>query len=196
MSSKIGVFTVSLIFSLIFVPIPALAQNIAPTLDSSFMGAFGCNELVQSDGYNAVGITSCDNPAATTFSGTDSWNWSGDVGSYYLSFCGYRNSDGTYYPFGTPILPLSGSSDCSWIVGGDNYVYHNGKFIDGSGGVETSWTLIMMTGKEDAFALGYTAAGPILTKFSGNYDYVILYAIEHPDHVNRIVQLGPVARVF
>jgi proline iminopeptidase len=25
---------------------------------------------------------------------------------------------------------------------------------------------------------------------------VILYAIQHPDHVNRIVQLGPVARVF
>jgi hypothetical protein len=105
-------------FSLFLVAVPSPAQNIAPTLDSSFLGALGCNELVQSDGYNAVGVTSCDYPAATTFSGADGWNWSGDVGSYYLSFCGYRNSDGTYYPFGDPILPLSGSSDCSWIAGG------------------------------------------------------------------------------
>ncbi len=159
----------TLAFSLILVAVPSPAQNIAPTLDSSFLGALGCNELVQSDGYNAVGVTSCDYPAATTFSGADRWNWSGDVGSYYLSFCGYRNSDGTYYPFGDPILPLSGSSDCSWIVGGDNYIYHNGEFFDGSWGTETNWTLVMMTGKDDAFVLGSTGTGPILAKFSGNY---------------------------
>lgn len=166
MSSKMTVLTLSLIFSLIFIPIPALAQNIAPTLDSSFMGAYGCNELVQSDGYNAVGTTSCDYPAATTFSGTDSWNWSGDVGSYYLSFCGYRNSDGTYYPFGDPILPLSGSSDCHWIAGGYDYVYHNGSFVPGGRGGKTTWfSLIMETAKEDAYALGHSPTGPILAKF-------------------------------
>jgi Abnormal spindle-like microcephaly-assoc'd, ASPM-SPD-2-Hydin len=155
----------TLAFSLILVAVPSPAQNIAPTLDSSFMGALGCNKLVQSDGYSAVGVTSCDSPAATTFSGADRWNWSGDVGSYYLSFCGYRNSDGTYYPFGDPILPLSGSSDCHWIAGGYDYVYHNGTFVPGGKGGKTWFSLIMETAKEDAFALGHSPTGPIIAKF-------------------------------
>ena len=161
--------TLSIAFTLFFslATVPAQAQNIAPTLDSSFMLAFGCNELAQSDGVNGVGVTSCDYPAATTFDGASDFNWSGDVDSYYLGFCGSRDSNGDYFPFGTPILPIAGSSDCSWIVGGYNFIYHNGTFFDGSGGVQTYWYQILTNSLGDAFVLGQTASGTILAKFSG-----------------------------
>jgi hypothetical protein len=145
---------------------PAIAQSVAPTLDVGFALAFGCNELAESDGVHSVGVTSCDNPAATNFDGLD-FDWSGDVGSYYLSFCGLRNGDGTYFPFGEPILPYSGSSDCSWIVGGDNYIYHNGTFFDGSEGLPTLWYKVITNAKGDAFVLGNTSGGLILAKFRG-----------------------------
>ncbi len=145
----------------------AFAQDIAPTLQIDFLLAFGCNDLAESNGTDAVGTTSCDYPAATTFSAGD-FNWNGDIDSYYLSFCGIRNGDGSYYPFGDPIKPLAGSSDCSWIVGGTNYIYHNGTFFDGSAGVQTYWYKVITNAKGDAFVLGSTAAGPILAKFRGS----------------------------
>ena len=145
----------------------AFSQDIAPTLQTNFQLAFGCNYIAESNGIYAVGTTSCDYPAAATFSAGD-FTWNGDVDSYYLSFCGIRNGDGSYYPFGDPIKPLAGSSDCSWIVGGANYIYHNGTFFDGSGGVETRWYKVMTNAKGDAFVLGSTAAGPILAKFRGS----------------------------
>jgi hypothetical protein len=144
----------------------AFAQGPAPSLDLGFTLGFGCNELAESNGIQSVGVTSCDNPAATTFSGTD-FDWSGDVDSRYLSFCGLRNGDGSYFPFGNPIRPNSGSLDCSWIVGGKNFIYHNGAFFDGSEGVDTQWYKIIANARGDAFALGNTAAGSILAKFRG-----------------------------
>jgi hypothetical protein len=151
--------------------VPALAQNIAPTLTPSFALVYGCNWLSESNGVHSVGSTSCDYPASADFYfygddniGTD---WSGDVGSYDVSFCGTYNSDGTYSPFGEPILPSSGSSDCSWIVGGYNYIYHNGVFFDGSGGVQTWWYKVIANARGDGFALGNTSSGPILAMFRG-----------------------------
>jgi hypothetical protein len=142
---------------------PALSQDIAPTLSVDFTLGWGCSEFAEFSGTSAVGTTSCDNPAATDF-WAGGFDWSGDVGSRFLGFCGIRHGDGTYEPFGTPIRPYRGSSDCSWIVGGANYIYHNGTFFDGSGGVPTSWYLVMTNAKGDAFVLGQTAAGPILAK--------------------------------
>jgi hypothetical protein len=145
----------------------ALSQDIAPNLSLDFTLGWGCSEFAEFSGAYAVGTTSCDYPAATSFWAGE-FDWSGDVDSYYLGFCGIRHGDGTYEPFGTPIRPYRGSSDCSWIVGGADYIYHNGTFFDGSGGVPTNWYLVMTNAKGDAFVLGRTAAGPILAKFRGS----------------------------
>ena len=142
------------LFSSVALP-SVFAQNLAP---ATFKLAWGCNEIAQSYSTYAVGVTSCDNPAATQFYGTDYFEWSGDVGSYYIG-CGLRNGDGTYSPFGEPILPYSCAA--SWIVGGYNYIYNNGAFFDGSGGVQTWWYDVVANQRGDAFVLGVTNASPL-----------------------------------
>ena len=170
--------TLSLTISLsvcLALPIVAVAQQIAPTLTPVFGLGFGCNEIVASDGIHSFGSTSCDNPAATTFSYTGDGieaDWSGDVGSTYISSCGVRNSDGSYSPFGEPILPFS--CDGSWIVGGLNYIYHNGTFFNGSVGVDTRWYNVMSNPRGDAFVLGTTASGTVIAKFRGSDNHRVL----------------------
>jgi hypothetical protein len=147
------------------------AQDIAPTLTPSFLLAWGCNYIAESNGTDAVGTTSCDYPAATTFS-AGGFDWNGDVGSYYLGFCGIRNGDGTYEPFGEPILPIScagsGLWAPSWYVGGYDYIWKDGVFFDASGGVKTYWYKVIANARDDAFILGHTSAGGILAKFRGS----------------------------
>jgi len=141
------------------------AQGIAPTLQTDFVLAWGCNEIADSNGTDAVGVSSCDYPAATTFY-AGGFAWNGDVGSYYLGFCGIRNGDGTYEPFGEPILPISCAG--SWIVGGYDYIWKDGTFFDASGGIRTRWYKIIANARDDAFVLGSTSAGPIVAKFRGS----------------------------
>lgn len=169
---KLHLLTLSLFVCLLT---SAVAQETAPTLTTVFGLGFGCNEIVASNGLQSFGTTSCDNPAATTFSyagDTVEADWSGDVGSRYISSCGAQNSDGTYFPFGEPIRPIS--CDGLWIVGGLNYLYHNGIFFDGSEGVDTMWRLVLSTPRGDAFVLGQRADGPVIAKFGNDNHRVFL----------------------
>jgi hypothetical protein len=156
-----------LLTTVVFLP-SAFAQ-LAPAI---FGGAWGCNQIGQSYSTYAVGATGCEDSeglqAAADFGPEDGrigFSIDGPPGSYFLNFCAEYNGDGTYSPFSSPIKPLFADATCGWIVGGYNYIYHNGVFFDGSGGIETYWYNVISNPRGDAFVLGSRSSGTVLAKF-------------------------------
>ena len=168
---------ITLLISILILGIaPVYAQNKVPPLSIGFDQLFGCNSLgpapavfsVENGAY-FIGQTSCDYMGAAAYSPTG-WGYgatpnccatavsSGSV-SYdtFPGYCLVRPGTLQCDDWTGPILPLSVSG--TWVVGGNDFIYHAGVFFDPTQGVQTNWINVLTNPRGDAFVLGYAGAG-------------------------------------
>ena len=155
---------------------PAYSQNKVPSLSVTFDGHFGCNYLAPTpavfsveDGAYFMGRTSCDIYGAAAYSPTGFGfiNSNGCcqtavssrsvLDTYSNTYCLVRPNTSQCDPWTGAILPLSTSG--TWVVGGNNFIYHGGAFFDPTQGAQTNWISVITNPRGDAFVLGYAAAG-------------------------------------
>jgi len=164
------------------------AQSKVPSYSVSFSGGYGCDDNIGvDDGPDVVGVSGCDFPSRAYFTDAGQTFFFAYAGppytSYFLTKRSYIDSQDNYFlddsPFSGPITPISVAGG-TWVVGGNNWIYHSGSFFDPTQGATTKWTKVITNTRGDAFVLGDAAAGfptknafqptgsgPLLAEFSG-----------------------------